>query len=262
MKSLFTTLVILLFALLTNAQQQFVIESNYLVKPDTVWVFTPDDHNKEKAFPVVYLLHGWSGNYHHWNDMIDCQLYANNYNTIIVCPDGLYDSWYINSPVQTENDYTSFFSSDLIPLISENFSTNKDSIFITGLSMGGHGSLNLFELFPNYFQSAGSLSGLLDLTNWSEYYGISRILNLDKSENNDEVLWNYSVAGNLDKIKSIDKKIIVSCGTEDAFFKINEQFVDFCMENNIDVTFLKSTGTHNAIYWRSAVVHHFDFFFN
>lgn len=262
MKHLFITLSLCLIAFLLNAQNQYVIQSENLVKPDTIWVFTPKDYDANQTFPVVYLLHGWSGNYHHWNDMIDCQKYANNYNTIIVCPDGLYDSWYLNSPVQNENKYLDFFSEELIPLVSENYHINEDSIFITGLSMGGHGALYLFEKNSKYFQSAGSLSGLLDLTNWSDYYGIDRVLGLSKSKNNYEILWNYSVMGNIDNHKSTNKKIIVSCGTEDAFLNNNNQFVDFCIENNIDVTFLKAKGNHNATYWRSAVINHFEFFFN
>lgn len=245
-----------------SAQTQLILQSEYLNKPDTVWVFTPENAEADKALPVVYLLHGWSGNYHHWDDMIDCQTYANNYGTIIVCPDGLYDSWYIDSPVETENKFGSFFMTELAPLISDKFNIQKDKIFITGLSMGGHGALYLFEMNPDYFSSAGSLSGLLDLTNWQKHYGINRILGLSGAENNDEILWNYSVVGNVERIIPTNKKIIVSCGKEDAFFGNNIQFVDFCKEKNIDVNFIKSKGDHNADYWKSAIVNHFDFFIN
>ena len=75
---------LLLFSIILNAQQQLIINSSYLVSPDTVLVFTPDNGELQNAFPVVYLLHGWAGNYHYWDDIIDCQSYANKYNTIIV----------------------------------------------------------------------------------------------------------------------------------------------------------------------------------
>ena len=127
--------------------------------------------------------------------------------------------------------------------------------------MGGHGALYLFEMNPHYFRSSGSLSGLLDLTNWSNHYGISRILDLPNSENKDKILWNYSVVGNADKLKSTNKKIIVSCGTEDAFLTNNKYFVEYCKEIGIDVEFIRGRGNHNADYWRSAIVDHFEFFF-
>jgi len=255
---------IFLFSVLcfqVSAQTQLVLQSEYLNKPDTVWVFTPENTEINKALPIVYLLHGWSGNYHHWDDLIDCQLYSNKYNTIIVCPDGLYDSRYIDSPVKTENKFESFFTQDLVPLISEKYNIDNDSIFITGLSMGGHGALYLFEMNPEYFSSAGSLSGLLDLTNWQKYYGISRILGLSGSENSDEILRSYSVVGNVDKITSSNKKIIVSCGTEDPFLNINRKFVDLCKSNGMEVIYKESPGGHNSTYWRSTIDDHFEFFF-
>jgi len=262
MKHLKISLLLLLSTVVAQSQEQFVINSNYLVSPDTVWVFTPDDIDN-KSLPLTYLLHGWSGNYQNWNEIIDCQKYANEYNTIIVCPDGLYDSWYINSPAENENDWATFFSWELAPLIAQNYNIQEDSIFITGLSMGGHGALYLFGLFTEYFQSAGSQSGLLDLRNWSEHYGINRILGLsdDEEEDNEDILWSYSVAAHTDWIKSKNKKIIVSCGTEDPFYNINVDYVDLCKENEIDVTFISGKGAHNGNYWHSAVKDHFEFFF-
>lgn len=253
---------IFLFSCLTIlGQQQLIINSKYLNKPDTVWVFKPEAIKQNELLPLMYLLHGWSGNYKQWNNVIDCQAYANKYNTIIVCPDGLCDSWYIDSPAENENNYASFFISDLASVISTNFNVNTDSIFITGLSMGGHGALYLFEMNPDYFLSAGSLSGLLELINWSNHYGLNRILDLHNNTNDDNILWDYSVMGNLEKLYSTNKKIIVSCGSEDAFLLNNEQFVAQCKKSGIDVTFIKSRGNHNATYWRYAIDDQFDFFF-
>ena len=252
----------LLIAISLVGQQEFIIDSEYLVEPNTIWVFTPENSNNEQPLPLIYLLHGWSGNYHQWDDIIDCQKYADKYNTIIVCPDGIYDSWYINSPAPNENDYATFFSWELTNTISQNFNVNGDSIFITGFSMGGHGALYLFELFTEYFQGAGSLSGLMDLRDWSEYYGLGRILGLSKSDDKETILSYYSVLDNADKLVNSGKKIIVSCGTEDFFYETNVKFVDFCEENQVDVEFISTKGDHNVAYWRSAVVKHFDFFLN
>ena len=244
------------------SQQQFVLQSENLPKADTIWVFTPADYveNINQNFPAIYLLHGWSGDYHQWDDIIDCQKYADKYGFIIICPDGLYDSWYINSPAKKEMQFESFFISDLAPFISDKFQTQQQNIFITGLSMGGHGALYLFAMYPAYFKSAGSLSGLLKLNSWDSHYGIDRILGLEKTESDNKLLSDYSVAGNIDKIKSANKKIVVSCGTEDPFYTINTNFNDACKRNNIDILFIKSTGGHTSAYWTLAIGEHFDFF--
>jgi putative tributyrin esterase len=247
--------------LISFCQDQYIFQSDYLNEPDTVWVFTPDNYSVKEDIPAIYMLHGWSGKYYHWDLMIDCQKYANTYHTIIVCPDGLYDSWYLDSPVKNENQYKSFFVEELVPKIESEYSINHDSIFITGLSMGGHGALYLFALMPQYFASAGSLSGLLYLTNWTKHYGISRVLGIVDNADNEEILVQNSVIGNIEKLMAVDKPIIVSCGTEDPFYKINIDFIDSCNAIGIKNTFIESTGGHDAAYWRSRVVDHFQFFF-
>ncbi len=261
-KHLLITMLIIGFSVQLFSQQQFVIKSENLTKADTVWVFTPTNYasNTTKKYPAIYLLHGWSGNYHQWNDIIDCQKYADEYETIIICPDGLYDSWYINSPSQNENQFEDFFVIDLIPIISANFRIQKQNIFITGLSMGGHGALYLYAHNPAYFKSAGSLSGLLKLNKWRNYYSIKRILGLDDTDDDNELLAKYSVAGNIDKIKTANMEIIVSCGTEDPFYMINIDFVNDCKKDSINILFIEDTGGHNRMYWESAIDSQFDFF--
>jgi S-formylglutathione hydrolase FrmB len=263
---IYLILVISLFYISTglSAQQQFVFESDQLNKKDTVLVFTPHEYDSlsNRKFPAIYLLHGWSGNHKYWNDIIGCQDYANKYEIIIICPDGLYDSWYINSPVSGENKFENFFFNEMVPFISENFKIAENDIYITGLSMGGHGALYLFENNTTYFNGAGSLSGLLELTQWENHYGISRILGLKDSVGDTQILKEYSVSGSIDNLNSINKKIIISCGTEDPFHEINKQFVELCKRKSIDVDFIEKSGGHNSTYWRSAIDDHFLFFLN
>ncbi len=97
--------VLLTLNLAATAQDQIVIRSKNLSKPDTVWVFTPSGNANiaHKNFPVVYLLHGWSGNYKQWNHIIDCQAYADKYQFIIVCPDGLMRGISIVLPLREAN---------------------------------------------------------------------------------------------------------------------------------------------------------------
>jgi S-formylglutathione hydrolase FrmB len=245
-----------------RAQNQHILNSKHISKADTVWVFTPSEYksNPAKAYPLIYLLHGWSGNYHQWNDIMDCQEYANRYGFIIVCPDGLYDSWYINSPAIQQSQYTDFFFKDLMPFVSKNYRTESKNMFITGLSMGGYGALYLFEQKPELFRSAGSLSGLLDLTTYWNIYEINQVLGINDQKSGENLLNAYSVIGNAGKIAHSEKEIIFTCGTSDPFYAINNDFRLKCDELKIKATYITSPGTHNYEYWKSVIGFHFYFF--
>jgi putative tributyrin esterase len=138
---------IALFLLISGsllAQDELIYQSKNLPKPDTTWVFKPKNYNDTQKLPIIFLLHGYSGNYKQWNNIMDAQKYADEYGFIIVCPDGLFDSWYLNSPVKKNSQYESFFFDELYPDIKSKYKVDEKYIFISGLSMGGHGALNLF----------------------------------------------------------------------------------------------------------------------
>ena len=246
---------------LVAAQKQYVLASRHISKADTVWVFTPSDYtaNSTKQYPLIYLLQGWSGTYHQWNDIMDCQSYADRYGFIIVCPDALYDSWYINSPAIEQSQYADFFFMDLMPFAAKTYRVDSENVFITGLSMGGHGALYLFEQKPELFRSAGSLSGLLDLSTSRNEYEISKYLGID-DKSDTKKLKAYSVIGNIEKIAQSGKEIIFSCGTSNQFYSINNEFRVKCDELKIKATYISSPGAHNYDYWKSAIAYQFEFF--
>src|SRR5688572_29920069 len=62
-------------------------------------VITPESSTKKK-FPVVYLLHGYSGSFRNWIQRVpQLKEYADEYELMIVCPDGGHNSWYLDSPL-------------------------------------------------------------------------------------------------------------------------------------------------------------------
>lgn len=261
-KNLLSLLIVVVLVSGLAAQKQHVLSSKHISKADTVWVFTPVDYSSDSAeiYPLIYLLHGWSGSYHQWNDIMDCQNYADRYGFIIVCPDGLYDSWYINSPAIKESQFADFFFLDLFPFVAKNYRVDTKNVFITGLSMGGHGALYLFEQKPDLFRSAGSISGVLDLTNSRNNYRISEYLGLKSDISDEMTLKAYSVIGNIDKITGSGKEIIFSCGVDDPFYKVNNEFRVKCDEIKTDATYISNPGTHNYPYWKSNIGSHFEFF--
>ncbi|MFT4024116.1 MAG: alpha/beta hydrolase-fold protein, partial [Flavihumibacter sp.] len=90
--------------------------------------------------PVLYLLHGYSGNYADWVGKVkDLGKAADLYEMLIVCPDGGFGSWYWDSPADPAFQYETYITHELIPFIDKKFKTitDKKGRAITGLSMGG-----------------------------------------------------------------------------------------------------------------------------
>lgn len=252
--------IIIVFFHLAKGQQQHIISSEIIPAPDTVWVFPPTEYTSGKEYPVVYLLHGWSGNYQQWSNITDIQAYADKYGFIIVCPDGFYDSWYLNSPENIDWQYKDYFFQSLLPFINKKYSVDKSKVFISGLSMGGHGAFYLFSQRPDIFLSAGSSSGVLDLRHQQGNYGLARILG-KYSEKPDQ--WKQaSVVSNLLNIKKSNKPIIFDCGTGDSFYDVNNRFRQLCDSLKIPATYISQPGKHNADYWKKSIPFHFDFFNN
>src|SRR5208337_5648567 len=71
-------------------------------------VVTPEDYTTgDKRFSKLFLLHGYSGDCMTWSTVAPIDEYADKYRIIFVCPDGNYNSWYIDSPVRQDSKFES-----------------------------------------------------------------------------------------------------------------------------------------------------------
>ena len=125
-------------------------------------VIKPDGYTTAKAYPVVYLLHGYSDNYAGWvKKATGVQEAADRYNMLIVCPDGGFSSWYWNSPVDPAFQYETYISKELVAWVDGHYKTiaNRKGRAITGLSMGGYGTWNLATSSPQLFAAIAPICG-------------------------------------------------------------------------------------------------------
>src|SRR5688572_30325579 len=77
--------------------------------------------------PTVYLLHGYSGDYNNWLSKVPyLKDYVDNYQVIIVCPDGDYSSWYLDSPVDQKMKFETYISKEVPTFIDSAYLTIKD----------------------------------------------------------------------------------------------------------------------------------------
>lgn len=247
--------IFLLFFINLFPQDKLVFSSKYLPANDTVLIFQPEHGRVYTSLSIVILLHGWSGNYNQWNEINNLQQLSNDYACLIVCPDGLYDSWYVNSPINKKLRFESFLLRELIPNVIEKFGGDSNRIFISGLSMGGFGAIRFALKYPVKFKSAASTSGILDITMFPDKWGMEKVFgDFKKYEKN------YRKNSPINLLHSYSPPLFIDCGTEDFAFEVNKNFYKNAIEKKIPVTFLEQPGNHSKEYWKKSLPKHFEFF--
>ena len=214
-------------------------------------------------YPVVYLLHGASGCYSDWSRKADLEELANEYGVIIVCPDGQ-DSWYFDSPIDPTMQFETYVSKELVEYIDNHYRTHANRYMraITGLSMGGHGSLLLAFRHPDVFWSCGSMSGCMNITRFPDNWHIKD--RLGEYKDNKQQWEEHAVYNQLDKVKASTLKpaqnIIIDDGLKDIFYPQNVAMHELLVEKEIDHDFIIRPGAHTWTYWVNALDYHFVFF--
>lgn len=239
-----------------------LVKSPSMNKEVQVVVVTPDAAMGKKAVncPVIYLLHGYSGNALSWIDLKpELPKIADQKGIIFVCPDGK-NSWYWDSPKNPEYRYETFVSSELVQFMDQHYKTVADrkGRAITGLSMGGHGALWLSFRHKDVFGAAGSTSGGVDIrpfpTNWE-------IPNLLGEFAANKKSWDeHTVINQVDKIQNGDLALIIDCGEGDFFLTVNKDLHERLLGRGINHDFITRPGVHNGPYWQNSIDYQILFF--
>ena len=220
--------------------------------------------DKEKRYPVIYLLHGLTGHFDNWTDKTKLAEYAARYNYIIVTPEGN-DGWYTDSASAANDKYESYIIRELIPEIDKNFHTiaDKNYRFIAGLSMGGYGALKFGLKYPEMFSLAGSFSGALQAASFTD-----KILGNGWKALTDSITSVYGAEDSLTRKENDIYKIVrempaekikalpffyFDCGTEDGFFAGNREFAALLLEKKIPHEFRQLPGRHDWRFWEAQV---------
>ena len=237
------------------------VRSKVMKKSIPNLVITPKEYeSQDKAFPVLYLLHGAGGYFSNWIFRVpEIEEYANDYNIIIVCPDGNKTSWYLDSPIDSSSQYETYISHELVPTIDQKYKTIPipSKRAITGLSMGGHGAFYLAFKHQDIWGAAGSMSGGLDIRPFSEEWNIADLLGSYADNKNN---WEEHTVINMTHLLNGRLQIIFDCGTEDFFAAVNEAFHNKLVKEGILHEYSVRPGTHNWDYWRESIKSHLIFF--
>lgn len=241
-----------------------MVYSNAMHRPISCVVIKPDTYKKKgRTFPTVYLLHGYSGKYSNWIMKVPAlKQLVDDYQLIIVCPDGGYAGWYIDSPVDSLSKYETYVGTEVPDYIDAHYKTIKDrnARAITGLSMGGHGGLYLGFRHADTFGACGSMSGGVDLRPFPKNWEISKVLG-DSAQY--PANWeNYSVVTIARNKPSQTLAIIIDCGVDDFFYPVNQALHVQLLAMHIQHDYITRPGQHDWAYWSNAVLYQLLYFKN
>ncbi len=224
-------------------------------------VVRPVKYSKSKRYPVLYLLHGFSGNYADWiKKDTDLNRFADDDQVIIVCPDGNFASWYMDSPEHKDLLYDTYLCKELVNWIDQHYTTinSREGRAITGLSMGGFGALHAAIKHPDIFGAVGSMSGGVDLRPFADAFGIKAVLGEYKQY---PQRWDEnSIINMLYLIKPSSLAITFTCGHEDFFHDVNNDLDSKMWQMKIPHDYNVRPGGHTWEYWIDSLKYQMVFF--
>ena len=219
---------------------------------EEVVVYTPPgyDAHAPKPYPVLYLLHGWSGVAQGWtsdqqaNFILDNLLAEGKIRPmVVVMPLGYGDMSFVESGWDVWNDpavvdrntqlFMSMLTAEIMPLAegAYHISRDREGRAITGLSMGGLEALDTGLHNTDKFAWIGGFS--------------SAVHNLD---------YEHQLAA-LDP-KTADLKLLwIACGTEDGLIDANRKMIAFLKAKGMLVTQIETPGLHDSLVWRDNLIH-------
>ena len=247
--------------------------SNSLMRTATVNVVIPTDKRTNLGqlaapakFPVLYLLHGILGNYTDWISGTTVQSLADTYNLCVVMPSG--DNKFYCDSQRSGDLYGTFVSEELPDFIERTFPvySDRDHVFLAGLSMGGFGTIVNGLKHPEKFGCLGLFSAALIKNN---------ILN-SRNEDVQDLLTkrNYETMFDLDDARDFEgsvndydmlaekaaasgealPKIWMACGNDDSLYPANKAFAAKLKKLHYDVDWSHWKGRHDWVFWQECIV--------
>ena len=219
---------------------------------EEVVVYTPPgyDAGAAKPYPVLYLLHGWSGEAESWtrdqqaNFILDNLLAAGKIKPmVVVMPLGYgemsfvesgFDVWRDRATVERNTQlFMSMLLGEIVPMAegAYNISRDRDGRAITGLSMGGLESLDAGLQHTDKFAWIGGFSSAVHNLDYEH-----QLANLDAGTANLKLLW-------------------IACGTEDHLIEANRKMIAFLKAKGLPVTQVETPGLHDSLVWRDNLIH-------
>ena len=279
MKNILSLLVLISFTLSSFSQSQVLesltMESKILKSTIQFSVYLPDGYETSKRqYPVVYLLNGYTGDERDWiqfgniQRILDEEIEKSNITEmIVVMPDGD-DRLYMN---KTDGSYAyeDMFIQEFIPFVENKYRIRKEKQFrgISGLSMGGLGTLNLALKHHEVFGACAAYSSAIfaenevlkmDQTAFDNYFGRTLTKAKGLSDKN-RLTEDYKAYNVLNLVENKDAELLKSvkiyfdCGDDD-FLTVGNSLLHIALkQKNIPHEYRVRDGAHTWEYWRTSL---------
>ena len=272
MRKLFQ-IIILFTSTLVLSQESKVFDnlkmnSKILNQERSYAVYLPPDYDSsDRSYPVLYLLHGLGDDQTGWIKLGDVQRIADeSINSgisspmIIVMPDaGSGIVGYINQP-NRDWLYEDFFFEELMPHVESKFRIKKQKKYraISGLSMGGGGTLVYALHRPDLFSSAAPLSpaiGPTDIDDFHKWISRYNFYFNDKIETQKLLNANHPII----LIEKQSKKDLNSvkwyldCGDDDYLYEDSSLLHISMKKKGVEHEYRVRDGAHNWNYWKGSL---------
>lgn len=229
--------------------QLITVKSNALKRRADLSVFVPPGHNA--TLPIVILLHGVYGSHWAWaakgkahetaQQMIDA---GQIQPMILVMPsDGLYGDGSGYVP-HRDADYEKWIVEEVVQVVKEQFpqATEKSTVFIAGLSMGGYGALRLGAKYPQVFRAFSGLSSITHFEQIGPFVSDFEQLKKDALEQDGVLDWMMKNRAALPPFR-------FDCGAEDVLIEHNRQLHTALEREGIPHQYEEFPGGHSWEYW-------------
>lgn len=250
---------------MNNLQTKSTVEvielnSKILTKEMKINVYLPYGYDHERAYPVLYFLHGRDSNHNivHFigmNKVADSLIQSGQIKPMIIVFPQIDNSHGINSselytevtdPTCSERiinlgRYEDYFFKEMIPLIQSKYYTDRENCYIGGISGGGYAALHLAFNHPNLFSKVGGHMPAIELDLQED----------DKPFYPDEQSWLRYNPITIAKHNTIENiKVYLDCGNQDEgeFYNGCDLLYRYLKDKNVDVQYNLFDGGHNLIY--------------
>ena len=249
------------------------IESGLMGQDVNFAVYLPPDYSvSTRKYPVLYLLHGYSDDETGWIQFGEVNVAADELISsgevpamIIVMPDGGV-SWYVDD-YTGEAPWEKMFLEELVPHIEKTYRVRAKREFraISGLSMGGYGSLGLAMRHPDMFAACVAFSagiwaddqlGKQTPEQYDRYLKVPFGPLQGDPPQLSEHFWNNNpvrLAETL-PVEELNKvRWYIDCGDDDFLYAGNSTLHMIMRNRGIDHEYRVRDGGHSWIYWRTGI---------
>lgn len=216
------------------------------------YVYTPPsyDPKREKSYPVLYLLHGWSDSANGWTAVGQANFIFDNLIAegkvqpmVVVMPLGYGDMKFVNSGHGVWEDeamvdrnvelFTQALLTEVLPQVESKYAVSKkrDDRAIAGLSMGGLESLTIGLAHAEQFSWIGAFSSAAE-----HFRTDDRFAALTGKRAALHLLW-------------------ITCGTEDDHLEANRKLTAWLKTKDLPVIGIETPGMHTWMVWRDNLAH-------